>query len=225
LGILKESYGLVHSYILVTLKESYGLVHSYILVTLMGSYGLVHSYILVILMGSYGLVHSYILVTLKESYELVHSYILVTLKESFKKRHLLFTCFILIFYRRDNRFECLSRAIQNNRLCQPVSIRRVWRYQRVIIIRTSKNRQHNGQKNRQHNGQQKKVQKDKQRSTEHTYKTKDRETRTPGQSSDLKRSYVISIRIEMMHRRNKSCDILTLVTLFSLHLSRAIARV
>ena len=137
--------------------------------------------------------------------------------ESFKKRHLLFTCFILIFYRRDNRFECLNRAIQNNRLCQPVSIRRVWRYQRVIIIRTSKNRQHNGQ--------QKKVQKDKQRSTEHTYKTKDRETRTPGQSSDLKRSYVISIRIEMMHRRNKSCDILTLVTLFSLHLSRAIARV
>ena len=142
-----------------------------------------------------------------------------------KNSHLLFTCFILIFYRRDNRFECLNRAIQNNRLCQPISIRRVWRYQRVIIIRTSKNRQHNGQKNRRHNGQQKKVQKDKQRSTEHTYKTKDRETRAPGQSSDLKRSYVIYIRIEMMHRRNKSCDILTLVTLFSLYLSRAIARV
>ena len=70
-----------------------------------------------------------------------------------------------------------------------------------------------------------KVQKDKQRSTKHTYKTKDRVTRTPGLSSDLKRSYVISIRIEMMHRRNKICDILTLVTLFSLYLSRAIARV
>jgi hypothetical protein len=34
-------------------------------------------------------------------------------------------------------------------------------------------------KNRQHNGQKKKVQKDKQRSTKHTHKTKDRETRTP----------------------------------------------
>ena len=34
-------------------------------------------------------------------------------------------------------------------------------------------------KNKQHNGQKKKVQKDKQRSTKHTYKTKDRVTRTP----------------------------------------------
>jgi len=34
-------------------------------------------------------------------------------------------------------------------------------------------------KNRQHNGQRKKVQKDKQRSAKHTYKTKDRLTRTP----------------------------------------------
>ena len=42
----------------------------------------------------------------------------------------------------------------------------------VIIIRISK-------KNRQHNGQKKRVQKDKQRSTKHTYKTKDRVTRTP----------------------------------------------
>ena len=41
----------------------------------------------------------------------------------------------------------------------------------VIRIRISK-------KNRQHNGQTKKVQKDKQRSTEHTYKTNDRVTRT-----------------------------------------------
>ena len=40
----------------------------------------------------------------------------------------------------------------------------------VIRIRKSKNRQHNGQK---------KVQKDKQRSTKHTYKTKDRVTRAP----------------------------------------------
>ena len=39
----------------------------------------------------------------------------------------------------------------------------------VIRIRTSK-------KNRQHNGQKKK---DKQRSTKHTYKTKDRVTRNP----------------------------------------------
>ena len=37
----------------------------------------------------------------------------------------------------------------------------------------SKNRQHNGQKKRD------KRQKDKQRSTKHTYKTKDRVTRTP----------------------------------------------
>jgi len=37
---------------------------------------------------------------------------------------------------------------------------------RLIRIRISK-------KNRQHNGQKKKVQKDKQRSTKHTYKTKD----------------------------------------------------
>ena len=41
---------------------------------------------------------------------------------------------------------------------------------RVIRIRISKNRQHNGQT---------KVQKDKKRSTKHTYKTKDRVTRTP----------------------------------------------
>jgi peptidyl-tRNA hydrolase len=42
----------------------------------------------------------------------------------------------------------------------------------TIRIRISK-------KNRQHNGQKEKVQKDKQRSTKHTYKTKDRVTRTP----------------------------------------------
>jgi hypothetical protein len=41
----------------------------------------------------------------------------------------------------------------------------------VIRIRKSK-------KNRQNNGQKKKVQKDKQQSTKHTYKTKDRVTRT-----------------------------------------------
>jgi hypothetical protein len=35
------------------------------------------------------------------------------------------------------------------------------------------------QKNRQHNDQNEKVQKDKQRSTKHTYKSKDRATRTP----------------------------------------------
>jgi hypothetical protein len=81
-----------------------------------------------------------------------------------------------------------------------------------------------------------KVQKDKQRSTRHTYKTKERVTRTPGLSSDIKRSNVIPIRIkhqptnqpiriEMIHKRHKSCDILTLVTLFSLYLFRSIARV
>jgi len=48
------------------------------------------------------------------------------------------------------------------------NISRVWRYQRVIKIRKSKDRQHNGQKK-----------KDKQRSTKHTHKTKDRVTRTP----------------------------------------------
>jgi hypothetical protein len=42
----------------------------------------------------------------------------------------------------------------------------------VIRIRKSK-------KNWQHNGQKKKVQKDKQRSTKHTYRTKDRVTPTP----------------------------------------------
>ena len=42
----------------------------------------------------------------------------------------------------------------------------------VIKIRNSK-------QNRQHNGQKKKCQKDKQRSTKHTYKTKDRVKRTP----------------------------------------------
>jgi hypothetical protein len=47
---------------------------------------------------------------------------------------------------------------------------------RVIKIRISKNRQHNGQK--------KKVQKDKQRSTKHTYKTKDRVTRNPLKTGD-----------------------------------------
>jgi hypothetical protein len=40
-----------------------------------------------------------------------------------------------------------------------------------IRIRISENRQYNGQKKR--------VQKDKQRSTKHSYKTKDRVTRTP----------------------------------------------
>ena len=40
----------------------------------------------------------------------------------------------LVFYRTDSIFECLSREIHYYGLCQPVSIRRVWRYQRVIII-------------------------------------------------------------------------------------------
>jgi ABC-type phosphate transport system auxiliary subunit len=73
----------------------------------------------------------------------------------------------------------------------------------VIRIRKSKkNRQYNGQmsedikgvirirkskNNRQHNDQMKKVQKDKQRSPKHTYKTKDRETRTPLKTGVLRK--------------------------------------
>jgi len=45
-------------------------------------------------------------------------------------------------------------------------------YKVAIRIRKSK-------KDRQHNAQKKKVQKDKQRSTKHTYKTKDRATIIP----------------------------------------------
>ena len=51
------------------------------------------------------------------------------------------------------------------------NVRRVWWYQRGNQNRISK-------KNRQHNGQ-KTNDKDKQRSTKHTYQTKDRVTRTP----------------------------------------------
>ena len=47
----------------------------------------------------------------------------------------------------------------------------------AIIIRISK-------KKSQHNGQQKKYEKDKQGSTKHTYKTKDRVTRTPLKARD-----------------------------------------
>jgi hypothetical protein len=54
-------------------------------------------------------------------------------------------------------------------LCHAGSVTH-WPYE-VIRIRISENRQYNGQK--------KKVQKDKQRSTKHSYKTKDRVTRTP----------------------------------------------
>ena len=66
--------------------------------------------------------------------------------------------------------------------------RRVWRYQREAIrIRISK-------KNRQHNGQKETGQKDKQRSTRHTYKTKDRITRTPRKTrSELRCSGRVSI--------------------------------
>jgi hypothetical protein len=42
---------------------------------------------------------------------------------------------------------------------------------RIIRIRKSKDRQHNGQKEKEQN--------EKQRSTKHTHKTKDRVTRTP----------------------------------------------
>ena len=78
------------------------------------------------------------------------------------------------------------------------------RYQRVIRIRKSKDRQQNGQKIPKGNqnpyieGQttkwpKGKGQKDKQRSTKHTHKSKDRVTRTPLKSgSELRCSERIS---------------------------------
>jgi hypothetical protein len=72
------------------------------------------------------------------------------------------------------------------------------RYQREVIrIRKSK-------KNRQHNDQKKRIQKDKQRSTKHTYKTKDRVTRTPLKTEGLKRYQreVIRIRISKKNRQH-----------------------
>jgi hypothetical protein len=49
------------------------------------------------------------------------------------------------------------------------------------MVKRQKNRQHNGQKTEEQITQwpKEKAQKDKQRSTKHTYKTKDRVTRTP----------------------------------------------
>jgi hypothetical protein len=49
------------------------------------------------------------------------------------------------------------------------------------MAKRQKNRQHNGQKTEEQTTQwpKDKVQKDKKRSTKHTYKTKDRVTRTP----------------------------------------------
>ena len=63
-----------------------------------------------------------------------------------------------------------------------VALRRVWRYQRgnqnpyIEEEQTTQWPKEKGQNNRQHNGQKKK---DKQRSTKHTYKTKDPVTQTP----------------------------------------------
>jgi hypothetical protein len=48
----------------------------------------------------------------------------------------------------------------------------------IIIKRHTRTTTLSEPKNRKHNGQNKKVQKDKQRFTKHTYKTKDRVTRT-----------------------------------------------
>ena len=59
----------------------------------------------------------------------------------------------------------------------------------VFKIRISK-------KNRQHNGKKKRVKKDKQRSTKHTYKTKDRVTRTPLKSGG---------ELRVSGRVNRSC--------------------
>jgi len=64
-------------------------------------------------------------------------------------------------------------------------VRRVEDTKGVIIIHISKNRQHNGQK--------KKYKKDKQRSTIHTYKTKDRVTRTPLKTGGELRCFYIYV--------------------------------
>ena len=67
------------------------------------------------------------------------------------------------------------------------------------VIRISK-------KNRQHNSQKKKVQKDKQRSTKHTYKTKDRVTRTPLKTSGELR---YSGRKERLKYNKCYCDLVS----------------
>ena len=84
----------------------------------------------------------------------------------------------VLFAYYDKRLRCIIYISNYNHRLGTVDgsqgLRRVWRYQRVIRIRISK-------KNRQHNGQQKKY---KQRSTKHTYKTKDRVTRIPLKPGD-----------------------------------------
>jgi hypothetical protein len=65
-------------------------------------------------------------------------------------------------HQESNRYFAMQEEFEDNK--------------RVIRIRNSKNRQHNGQKE--------KGQKDKQRSTKHIHKTKDRVTRTPLKTRD-----------------------------------------
>jgi hypothetical protein len=67
---------------------------------------------------------------------------------------------------------------------------------KIIRIRKSKDRQHTGQKTEEQTTQGPKEtgQKEKQRSTKHTYKTKDRVTRTPlkqGVNSDDPEGYTV----------------------------------
>ena len=59
-----------------------------------------------------------------------------------------------------------------------IPIKGIYRRDDIMGLRRGAIRNRISKKNRQHNGQKKKVQKDKQQSTKHTYKTKNRVTRT-----------------------------------------------
>jgi hypothetical protein len=70
-------------------------------------------------------------------------------------------------------------------------LRRVWRYQRG-------NQNPYIEEEQTTQWPKEKVQKDKQRSTKHTYKTKDRVTRTPLKTGLLKLSFVLLILVELL---------------------------
>jgi hypothetical protein len=88
-------------------------------------------------------------------------------------------------------------------------------------------------KKRQHNRQEKTVQKDKQRSTKHTYKTKDRVTRTPlktgGElrcsgkvsnscSTSVTRRVILATNPVIYHERGKDREFLRQVENIRVHL-------
>jgi hypothetical protein len=56
------------------------------------------------------------------------------------------------------------------------------------------------QKDRQHNDQKKKRQQDKQRSTKHTYKTKDRVTRTPLKTNNDLQNITYKSKDQMIYK-------------------------